>query len=233
MPRLRSHLSGAAGFCGLVMASISAHAQAATTELTPEQRKIVDGGGQVFIPENVAGSSWPRACTYQFIAAAPAEAAGVFTDYARHVAFIPDIKQSTISREIDQTTVEVDYVLDIPIVADEAYTVRDVVTATPDGEQFRVDWTLVRATSTKATVGNVRFEPYSATAGARQGTMMAYCNFVIPGSRLARLGFIKKRAMEQLRETTKAIAKEIERQRIETPAVVAARAAALRAAVLP
>jgi hypothetical protein len=133
---------------------------------------------------------------------------------------------------IDQRTAEVDYVLDIPIVADEAYTVRDHLSATPDGTQYRVDWTLVRASSTKATVGGVRFERYSTAASARQGTLMAYCNFVTPGSRLARLGFIKTRAMDQLRATTKAIAREVERQRVEMPAAIATRAAALRAVVV-
>jgi hypothetical protein len=62
---------------------------------------------------------------------------------------------------------------------------------------------------------------------------MAYCNFVTPGSRLARLGFIKTRAMDQLRATTKAIAREVERQRAEMPAAVAARARALKGIVAP
>jgi hypothetical protein len=210
-----------------------AEAQVAATELTPEQRRTVDTGGQVFVAEDVAGSSWPRACTYEFVAASPEEAAAVFTDYARHAAFIPDIKQSTVSLVIDQRTAEVDYVLDIPIVADEAYTVRDHVSATPDGTQYRVDWTLVRASSTKATVGGVRFERYSSAAPEREGTLMAYCNFVTPGSRLARLGFIKTRAMAQLRATTKAIAQEVERQHAEMPASTASRAALLRKVVVP
>jgi hypothetical protein len=109
-----------------------AQAQVAATELTAEQHRTVDTGHQVFVAEDVAASSWPRACTYQFVAATPEEAAAVFADYARHAAFIPDIKQSTVSLVIDQRTAEVDYVLDIPIVADEAYTVRDRLSATPD-----------------------------------------------------------------------------------------------------
>ena len=228
------HSRLALALCVFIIASVRAtQAQVAATELTPEQRRTVDSGGQVFVAEDVAGSSWPRACTYQFVAASPDEAAAVFTDYARHAAFIPDIKKSAVSLVIDQRTAEVDYVLDIPIVADEAYTVRDQVSATPDGTQYRVDWTLVRASSTKATVGGVRFERYSTADPAREGTLMAYCNFVTPGSRLARLGFIKTRAMDQLRATTKAIAREVERQRTEMPAATAARAGALRRVVAP
>jgi hypothetical protein len=232
MRHRRSRLALAVWVLGLASVRVI-QAQVAATELTPEQRRTVDSGGQVFVAEDVAGASWPRACTYQFVAASPDEAAAVFTDYARHAAFIPDIKKSAVSRVIDQRTAEVDYVLDMPIVADEAYTVRDQVSAAPDGTQYRVDWTLVRASSTKATVGGVRFERYSTAAPAREGTLMAYCNFVTPGSRLARLGFIKTRAMDQLRATTKAIAREVERQRAEMPAAVAARARALKGIVAP
>src|SRR5690348_10919930 len=220
MRHRRSRLALAVWVLGLASVRVI-QAQVAATELTPEQRRTVDSGGQVFVAEDVAGASWPRACTYQFVAASPDEAAAVFTDYARHAAFIPDIKKSAVSRVIDQRTAEVDYVLDIPVVADEEYTVRDALSAAPDVTQYRVDWTLVRASSTKATVGGVRFERYSTAAPAREGTLMAYCNFVTPGSRLARLGFIKTRAMDQLRATTKAIAREVERQRAEMPAAVA------------
>jgi hypothetical protein len=208
-------------------------AQAPTRELSPAERQTVSAGGQVLIAQDMVGSSWPSACTYQFVEAAPEEVAAVFADYSRHKAFIPGLKKSTISRVIDRATTEVDYVLDIPIVADEAYTVRDSVSALSDGEEYRVDWRLVRATSTKATVGSVRFERYPAADGRRDGTLMTYCNFVTPGSRLAKLGFIKSRAMDQLRATATSIAREVERERSSAPALLAAQRRALRAATAP
>jgi hypothetical protein len=187
----------------------------------------------VLIAQDVAGSSWPSACVYQHVAGAPAEVAAVFVDYSRHKTFIPGLKKSTISRVIDGATTEVDYVLDIPIVADEAYTVRDSVSALSDAEEYRVDWRLVRATSTKATVGSVRFERYPSAYGTRDGTLMTYCNFVTPGSRLAKLGFIKSRAMDQLRATATSIAREAVRERADAPALLAAQRRALTAAIAP
>jgi hypothetical protein len=191
----------------------------------------------VLVTQDVEGSSWPSACTYQRVDAAPEEVAAVFADYSRHKIFIPGLKKSTISRVVDRATMEVDYVLDVPIVADEAYTVRDSVSASSNGEEYRVEWSLVRATSTRATIGSVRFERYSAAPGtpddAHGGTLMTYCNLVTPGSRLAKLGFIKSRAMDQLRATATSIAREAERERTKAPALLAAQLRSLRAAIAP
>lgn len=208
----------------LLVAAPRAEAQAAD-ELTAEQRRTIQEGRVVFVTEDVATSAWPRACVYQRIDATPEEAAAVFTNYERQLAYIPKLKEATISRVIDPLTVEVDYTLDVPIVADEHYTVRDRLSTSPDGASYRIDWTLVRATSTKATEGSVRFEPHE------HGTLMAYCNLVTPGGRLAGLGFIKSRAMTQVREAAEAIVTEVERERASDHKLLDAELAALRAAL--
>ena len=202
----------------------------AVRELTPEQRAAIDAGQDVFITWQVSSSPWPRACVFRYVDATPGEAAAVFTNYERHVAYIPDLTKARISRVIDPATVEVDYRLRVPIVADEDYTVRDHVSSVGD-TSFMVEWTLVRATTTKATEGNVRFEPYRLATSPRGGTLMAYCNLVTPGSRLARLHFIKARALAQVRETARAVGTEITRQRASDPARVEAGLRALRAAL--
>jgi len=202
----------------------------AMRELTPEQRTAIDAGQDVFMTWPVSGSSWPRACVFRFIDATPEAAAAVFTDYERHVAYIPDLTKAKVSRIIDPATVEVDYRLRVPIVADEDYTVRDHLSSAGD-TSFMVEWTLVRATTTKATEGNVRFEPYRAATSPRGGTLMAYCNLVTPGSRLAGLHFIRTRALSQVRETARAIGAEITRQRASDPARLAVEVRALRVAL--
>jgi hypothetical protein len=202
----------------------------AVRELTPAQRAAIDAGQDVFLTWPVSGSSWPRACVFRSIDATPEEAAAVFTDYERHVAYIPDLTKAKISRVIDPATVEVDYRLRVPIVADEDYTVRDHLSSAGD-TSFMVEWTLVRATTTKATEGNVRFEPYPLAASPRGGTLMAYCNLVTPGSRLAGLRFIRTRALSQVRETARAIGAEIARQRTSDPARLATELRALHAAL--
>ena len=203
----------------------------ATAELRADQRKAIEAGGQVFRTWEVPQSSWPRACVYERIDATPEEAAAVFVDYERHRSFIPGITKSTISRVVDPATAEVDYTLDVPIVADEHYTVRDRVSVDSGSGSYQVDWSLVRASSTKATVGGVRFEPFRADGDAAASTLMAYCNLVTPGSRLAKLGFIKSRAMKQVRETAHAVATEVRRERTTDRALLDAQLTALRAAL--
>lgn len=218
-------LSGRCLFLAVLMTAVQpVHAQAAH-ELSAGQMTDVDGGGQVFLTWDVAGSPWPRACVFQYIHAAPDEAVAVFTNYRRHTGYIPGLRKAKISRVIDPATAEVDYTLDVPIVADEDYTVRDHLSRYDGGASYKVEWTLVRATSTKATEGNVRFEPH------RDGTLMAYCNLVTPGSSLARLRFIRSRALAQVRETARAIVVEVERERAQDRALLAAELRALRLAL--
>lgn len=199
--------------------------------LSAEQRALIDAGRDVFLTWDVRDSPWPRACVFQYIDAAPEEAAAAFTNYPRHRAYIPGIRKATVSRIIDAATAEVDYTLEVPIVADEDYTVRDHLGVYGEGASYIIEWTLVRATSAKATEGSVRFEPHHIEGRQRAGTLMAYCNLVIPGSRLARLSFIRSRALTQVRETARAISIEVERLRSRDRALLDAEVERLRGAL--
>ena len=214
-----------------LLVPVAASAQGTAAELSAEQRRIVASGGQVFLTWSVPTSSWPRACVFERIAGSAEEAAAVFIDYERHRSYIPGLKKSRISRVVDDSTVEVDYTLDVPVVSDEEYTVRDRLTGSRDSARYTVEWTLVRASSTKATEGSVRFEPLGADGAAAAQTLMTYCNLVTPGSRLAKLGFIKSRAMNQVRETAHAIAVQVERERATDRALLAAQVKRLRDAL--
>ncbi len=213
----------------LSLVAVPCEAQA-LAELTAAQRQSIAEGGQVFLTSPGGASPWPRACVYQRIEARPDEAAAVFIDYERHRTYIPDLRKSSITRVVDAATVEVDYTLAVPVVADEHYTLRDQLSAGADGS-YRVVWSLVRATSTKATDGSVRFEPYRDSLPERERTLMAHCNLVTPGSRLARLPFVRSRAFAQLRDAARAIVTEIERVRTRDPALLAARLRVLHAAI--
>ena len=216
---------------GIFAAAIAAPLRGqAVRELTPGQREAVDARQDVFITSPSSTSPWPRACVFRYVDATPAEAAAVFMDYEHHAAYIPDLTKARISRVIDPATVEVDYRLRVPIVADEDYTVRDHVSTAGD-TSFTIEWTLVRATTTKATEGSVRFEPHRIATAPRGGTLMAYCNLVTPGSRLAGLHFIKSRALSQVRATARAIGDEITRQRARDPGRLATELRALHGAL--
>jgi hypothetical protein len=187
---------------------VAAAVRTGAQELGPAQLAAIDSGRQVVVTEKVPGSSWPRVTVYQFVAASPEEAAAVFVDYERHASFLPNVKRSRISLVLDSATVEVDYTLRVPIVADESYTVRDRLTSTAAdsvgaGRSYRVEWTLVRATSTKAADGEALCAPY------RDGTLLTYRNLVVPGSRIAGLGFIRGRAQREVEATVRAIAAQV------------------------
>jgi len=126
------------------------------------------------------------------------------------------------------TDVEVDYVVALPIVSDEEYTVRDRLSR--DSAGYRVDWALVRASSTKGTVGHARFTSGVNPKTGKPATRFEYHNFVTPGSRIAGMGFIRNRALKEMEQTAAAFAKRFEEQR-SNQAAMQARIASLRAAL--
>jgi hypothetical protein len=205
--------------------------QPAADELSAEQKDAIDRGAQVFITNHVEGSLWPRASVYQYVDATPQEAAAVFWDFDRHDTYMPGLKSSRIARVIDPRTVEVDYVLGVPIMGDERYTVRDQLSRDVKGGSYRVGWMLVRASSTKAAEGSARFEPYRNRRLSRAGTLVAYVNLVSPGSKLAGIGFVRKKGLARVRETVRALVQRIEVERTAEPAVLAEQVATLRAAL--
>lgn len=177
------------------------------------------------------GAPWPAATVFVFVDASPEEAAAVFADYGAHQAFIPDIKYSRVARVIDRSTVEVDYVIALPVISDEKYTVRNHIVIDSAG-RYRVDWSLVRASSMKGIVGHAVFSRYVNGRTRRAGTLLEYYDFVTPGSRIAGASFIRNRAIAQIAEAARAIAAEIDRTRRQ-PATLKRRIAALRASVEP
>jgi len=197
-------------FEALIAIALGLFAQQAPA-LTPAQRAALEVGRTVVTTEQRPTSAWPAVTVYALIDATPEQAAAIFTDVESHTAYIPSVSKSRISRVIDSATMEVDYTLKVPVVSDEDYTVRDHVSRS--GDDYRVDWTLVRASSTRATVGHARFMPYTNTRTGRAGTLLEYHNFVTPGSRLAGMGFIRSRASAEVRETTESIVQRVEMMR--------------------
>ena len=175
--------------------------------LTPAQRAALEVGRTVVTTEQRPSSAWPAVTVYAFIDATPELAAAIFTDVESHKSYIPSVTKSSISRVTDSATMEVDYTLKVPVVSDEDYTVRDHLSRT--GDSYRVDWTLVRASSTKGTVGHALFMPHTNARTGRAGTLLEYHNFVTPGSRLASIPLIRSRAVSEVRETTESVVKRV------------------------
>jgi hypothetical protein len=173
--------------------------------LTPEQKSKIQAGQQVVVTQDAAGSAWPKVWVYQRIESTPEEAAAVFTDFESAPSYIPNLKKAKISKRIAKNIFEIDYILEVPVFADEEYTVRDVVTSYDRGASYQIEWSLVRASSTKSSNGYAKFEALGS------GTIMAYYNFVVPGAFGS--GMVKERAMRQVRDTVNLTVKQVEKQR--------------------
>lgn len=221
-----------AGVAFVALFATVGRAQAAVPRgisLTGAEVQLIDRGQQVLSQEKIATSAWPRVSVYQFIHAKPEEAAAVFVDYERHASFIPGLDKSVISKRVSPSVAEVDYVLAVPLYADEDYTVRDSLSADSTRTRFRIDWTMVRARSTKQIVGSATFEPHRNARTGEDGTLVSYVNLVSPGQFLA--GPFRGRALGQVRETVTALARQVETQRSSDRVLLASQVAALREAL--
>ena len=206
----------------ILFASFELHASAILGELSEPQAAEVMAGKQIVLMEEIAGKPWPKVRLYQKIKASAEEVIAVFFDYKHAKSYIPKILKSEISKQISPCVVEVDYGVDIPILPDEYYTVRNTLQSGPGGT-YRVDWILLRALQTKASEGSLRVE--SADGGA----VLCYTNLVTPGSAMAPL--LRTKAIEQMRNTVHAIVHQVEAQKSAHPEALAAQVAALQKAL--
>ena len=177
-------------------------------DLDSKQSEEVARGGQVVILQNVDGKPWPRVRVYQKVAATPEEVAAVFFDYKNAKAYVPKVIKSDVSRQVSPCVAEVDYGVDVPILPDEYYTALNTMTSEADGG-YLVTWSLVKALQTNASEGNLRIERW------KDGAVIRYTNLVTPGSCMA--GLLKTTAIDQMRNTVKAIAARVEKQKADKP----------------
>lgn len=203
--------SAPAGICGLL------------DELDHGQREAVLAGGQVMLQEEIAGKPWPRVRVFQTVQATPEEVAAVFFDYENAKAYVPDLLHSRISKTVSPCVLEVDYEVDVPILADEAYTARNELRALHGGG-FDVSWILLRALQTKGAEGNLRIEPHG-----EGGSVIRYTNLVTPATGMAKI--LKTLALARMEKTVAAIANRVESQKKNHPRDLARQVAALREAL--
>jgi hypothetical protein len=190
-------------------------------ELNPTQQSTIKSGSQILITEDINGNAWPRVTIYQKVDASPEEVAAVFFDYDDGKSYLPNLLKSEISKRITPCTMEIDYGVDVPILPDEFYTVRNTIRfLSPD--HYRFDWKLVRAVQTKDSVGSFCIEPLDGK------TLIRYQNLVTPGSSMA--GLLRKVAISQMKGAATAIACQAEKLKAANPTHLEKQVEALRAA---
>lgn len=208
--------------CALLGVSSPLWAGNILDELSSSQQADLKKGEQVLITEEVEGKAWPKVKVYRVVEATPEEVMAVFCDFSTAKSFVPKLLKSEISNKVSPTVIEVDYGVDVPILPDEFYTVRNTIKATGKG-CYQVDWKLLRAVQTKDSVGSMRVEPMGDKC------LMGYQNLVTPGSSMA--GLLRGKAIEQMRETVAAIGEHAEEQKTKNPAELQKQVEALKAAL--
>lgn len=204
------------------LAALPAATAGLLDDLTREQRAELEKGGLIVLEQDIPGKPWPRVRIYKKIQATPEQVAAVFFDYNQAETFIPDVLESRISKKISPGVMEVDYEVDVPILADEAYTARNEMKALQDG--YQASWTLLRALQTKAAEGNLLIEPFE-----NGSSVIRYTNLVTPSSGMAKI--LKLPAMSRMQKTVLAIGQKVEQQKAKNPAELAAQVARLREAM--
>jgi len=192
-------------------------------ELNAADRAKVLSGRLVLLQEEVAGKPWPRVRVYQLVRATPEEVAAVFFDYNNSMAYVPDLLNSKISKRISPSVLEVDYEVDVPILADEFYTARNELKTTPGGG-FQVSWKLLRALQTKDAVGHLRIDPHG-----EEDSVICYTNLVTPSSGMA--GILGKLAIGRMEKTVESIVRQVKNQKANHPKDLARQIQALREAL--
>lgn len=200
----------------VVRAQDSARTPAET--LSAAQRATFERGQPVQVLDPVPHLPWPRSRVYQFVDATPEQGAAVLTDYERQATYQPTVKVSRLVNRPSANEAVVHFVIDIPVLPDEAYDMWQQVTCRAG--EYTVRWRALgdEASDAPARVsGSARFLPWGNTSTGATGTMLIYEQLVVPGSSLARLGFIRSRGIRASREAATNLARQIERERGSAP----------------
>ncbi|MEO7712860.1 MAG: hypothetical protein ABIV10_08080, partial [Gemmatimonadaceae bacterium] len=92
-------------------------------------------GRVVMIQQDIEETPWPRVRIYRFIDAAPEQSVAMLADYAHRRAYLADLKEVRIDRQLDSGRTEVffRYASNVPLVPDVAYTLVDRLHRDRDG----------------------------------------------------------------------------------------------------
>lgn len=169
----------------------------------------------------VSGWAWPEATAYRRSTAPPVAIVAVYTDFESQASYIPGIVASRVVAREAPNVAQVFFEYDVP-GPNEQYTV--IKTVTRDGEEWQVQWKLVRARYARRLQGTLRVVPRGA------GSLLVDANLVDPG--MLAVGFGSPATVATgLRKTVEALTARTERMATTDPTRLAALVEAVNAAV--
>src|SRR4051812_13978065 len=146
---------------------------AALSSLSPEQREAFNRGKPVQLLTPVASSPWPRSTVFQLIDATPEECAAVLSDYALQSTYVPRLRSSRVIARRGRES-DVEYVIDIPLFADERSISRQRI---HDRGGYSIAWHTVivdSQASNSITSGSATFTAVAMGSPEHIATLMVH-----------------------------------------------------------
>lgn len=179
-------------------------------ELNEAELKQINAREFVVKTEDVQGSAWPEITYYALVDSTPLESIGLFAAYDIQKDYIPNVIVSTVTKQNSPTDVITDYELHLPFPLSNArYT--HGARLYKFGEDYAVDWYMVKSTSSDDVKGNAYFTPYNGK------TLFRYRSYIKPKSIFG--SFVKKMMMKDVNATIVAIRTFIEKNKREQSAI--------------
>lgn len=193
---------------GLMFASKSASA-GAIDQLSEVDRLQLAAGMTIVKTRDMPGSSWPAVSVYQLVKTTPEVAMADFTDYSLQASYLKEccglLMSSVLDSAVggDRRVQRVLYELEVPIVSNERYELREEMSREDDS--YRVVWGKVSTGGhSEGIFGRAMFEPYNGK------TLFYYYNFTKITTMGA--GLFSGESVKRTQRTVTAMAKHMEQQ---------------------
>lgn len=193
---------------GLMFASKSASA-GVIDQLSEVERLQLASGITIVKARDMPGSSWPAVSVYQLVSTTPEVAMADFTDFNQQASYLRECCGLLMSSVLDSAVggdprvQRVRYELEVPIVSNERYELREEMSR--EGDSYRVVWGKVSAGGRSESIfGRAMFEPFNGK------TLFYYYNFTKITATGA--GLFSGESVTRAQRTVAAMARHMERQ---------------------
>ena len=153
--------------------------------------------------ENLEGEIWPKVTVLAVIPHTPKDNIEVFDDFESQKDYIPDMVSAKVLKKVSENAFDVAFEMKMPWpISNTKYVTRNIIQQ--EGENYRIDWHLIKSNQMKDTKGSVIFEVLD-----KDKTLLTYVNHITPDSELASM--FKSRVPEDVEKTVKVIIEHLEK----------------------
>lgn len=181
---------------------VSLPALAAKTDISASDLDRLRSGEIIREVEELKGEIWPKVTIKALIPNSPKENMDVFDNFETQKDYIPDMIKSEIVEKISDNKYAVAFEMKMPWpISNTEYVSENTIKQ--DGNDYRVDWKLIKSNQMKDTKGSVVFEAFE------DKTLFTYVNHITPDSKFASM--FKGRVPDDVEKTVKVIIKHLDK----------------------